>query len=217
MPGLRPGSGCGNRDSRHGARATVPASGVIDERAGGRAGAAAMGCSRSAAGHAAVVAGGQVRGDGGLIVGSGFPLHETDGVGGAGWQAVAQPVAIVVAYQARLAVDHGDGALVARVDAQAAAGALVLVDVNNLAEHGTSFASCRVSGSIIAGQRESARASMQMMESCGRTPNRSAVPPPSRPWCAGCRCAPGGCRPSGLPRCGCPDQRGAWWRRARRP
>ena len=192
---------------------------VVDEGAGGRAGTAAavLGRGRNAASRRAAVAGGQVCRHGSLVVGSSFPLDEGDGVGGAGWQAVAQPVAIVVAYQARLAVDHGDGALVACVDAQAAAGALVLVDVNNLAEHGTSFASCRISGSIIAGQRESARASMEMMESCGRTPTRSAVPPPSRPWCAGCRCAPGGCRPSGSPRCGCPDRRGSWSRRVRRP
>ena len=150
---------------------------VVDEGAGGRAGTAAavLGRGRNAASRRAAVAGGQVCRHGSLVVGSGFPLDEGDGVGGAGRQAVAQPVAVVVAHQARLAVDHGDGTLVARVDAQAAAGALVLVDVNNLAEHGTSFASCRISGSIIAGQRESARASMQMMESCGRTPTRPAA------------------------------------------
>ena len=167
---------------------------------------------------AVVVTGGQVRGDGGLIVRERLPApRRTDGVSGAGRQAVAQPVAVVVAHQARLAVDHSDGTLVARVDTQAAAGAFVLVDVNNLAEHGTSFASCRISGSIIAGQRESARASMQMMESCGRTSTRPAALPPSRPWRAGCRCVPGGCRPSGSPRCGCPGRRGSWLRRARRP
>ena len=73
--------------------------------------------------------------NGGFVVGSRFPFYEGDRAGGAGGKAVAQTVAVVVPHQLRLAVYHGDGALVARRRAGAAAVAFFPVDFNNSANH----------------------------------------------------------------------------------
>ena len=52
-----------------------------------------------------------------LVVRRRLALHERDGLGGAGRQAVAEAIAVVVTQKARLAIDHADGALVARINA----------------------------------------------------------------------------------------------------
>ena len=70
--------------------------------------------------------------DGGLVIGRGLPLHKGDGPGGAGGQAVPQPVAVVVPQQLGLPVHHADGTLVAGVGAGAAAVAFFLVNMNDL-------------------------------------------------------------------------------------
>src|SRR5699024_6573291 len=44
-----------------------------------------------------------------LVIGGGLSLHEGDGPGGAGGQAVPQAVAVVVPDELGLAVYHGDG------------------------------------------------------------------------------------------------------------
>ena len=73
--------------------------------------------------------------NGGLVIGSGLPLHEGDGTGGTGGQAVAQPVAVVVAHELSLAVDHGDSALVTGVGAGAAAVAFFLIYFDDASFH----------------------------------------------------------------------------------
>ena len=73
--------------------------------------------------------------DGFLIVGRRLPLYKGDGPGGAGGQAVAQTVAVVVPHELRLAVHHGDGALVTRLGAGTAAVALVPVDLYDSPYH----------------------------------------------------------------------------------
>ena len=64
-----------------------------------------------------------------------FPLLKGDGSRGAGRQAVAQTVAVVLAHEPGLAVDHVDGALVTGLGAQTAAVAFVLVNVDDLSYH----------------------------------------------------------------------------------
>ena len=76
-----------------------------------------------------------VPGDGGFVIGRGLALLEGNRPGWAGGQAVAQPVAVIVADELGLAVDHRDGAFVAGVCARAAAVAQVFVDANNLTNH----------------------------------------------------------------------------------
>ena len=78
---------------------------------------------------------GFVRLNGSFIVRGGFALHERDRAGGAGGQAVAEAVAVVVAHQFGFAVDHCDGAFVACRRARAAAVAFFFVDVNDFPDH----------------------------------------------------------------------------------
>ena len=73
--------------------------------------------------------------DGFFIVGRRFPLHKGDGPGGAGGQAVAQTVAVVVPHEPGLAVHHGDGALVTGIGAGAAAVALIFIDLDDPSFH----------------------------------------------------------------------------------
>ena len=73
---------------------------------------------------------------GGLVIGGSLPLLKGDGVGGTGGQAVAQTVAVMLVHQLRLAVHQTDGALVTGVDASAAAITLLLINMNDLADHG---------------------------------------------------------------------------------
>ena len=85
---------------------------------------------------------GACRGPGGLrrlhsrlIVGRGLPLLKGDGASGTGRQTVAQPVAVMLPHQLRLAVHQVDSALVAGVDTPAAAITFFLVDMNDLSDH----------------------------------------------------------------------------------
>ena len=72
----------------------------------------------------------------GFVVGGGFPLHKRDGSRGAGGEAVPQAVAVVFPEERGLALYHGDGPLVAGGGAGAAAVAFLLVDVDDLPDHG---------------------------------------------------------------------------------
>ena len=89
------------------------------------AGAAALGCGLLGLGLQ----------HGGLIVGRGFPGLEGDCPGGAAGQAVPQAVAIVLPGKVGLAANEGNGPLVAGLDAQAAAIAFFLIDMNDLTNH----------------------------------------------------------------------------------
>ena len=98
---------------------------------------------------------GRVRGPGRLggqdrrmVVGGGLTLLKGDGPGGAGGQAVPQPVAVVLPGETGLAVDHLNGALVAGGGAQAAAVAPGFLDMNDSAFHGKTPPSS-VSGPIL--------------------------------------------------------------------
>ena len=70
-----------------------------------------------------------------LVIGGSLPLDDADGAGGAGRQAVAQAVAVVVADQLCLSIHHRNRALVAGAGAQAAAVAAFFIDRNNFADH----------------------------------------------------------------------------------
>ena len=73
--------------------------------------------------------------DGLLVIGRRLPLYKGDGPGGAGGQAVTQAVAVIVPHEPRLAVHHGDGALVTGGGAGAAAVAFILIDFNDPSFH----------------------------------------------------------------------------------
>ena len=73
--------------------------------------------------------------DGLLVVCRRLPLHKGNGPGGAGGQAVAQPVAVVVPHEPRLAIRHGDGALVTGGGAGTAAVAFFLIDLDDPSNH----------------------------------------------------------------------------------
>ena len=73
--------------------------------------------------------------DGLLVIGRRLPLHKANRPGGAGGQAVTQPIAVVVPHEPRLAVHHGDGALMAGGGAGAAAVAFILIDFNDPSFH----------------------------------------------------------------------------------
>ena len=73
---------------------------------------------------------------GSLVIGGRLPLLKGDGIGMTGGQAVAQTVAVMLVHQLRLAVHQTDGALVTGVDTGPAAVALLLVDMDDLADHG---------------------------------------------------------------------------------
>ena len=70
-----------------------------------------------------------------LVERGGFALHKADGAHGTRGQAVAQPVAVVVANQPCLAVHHGNRAFLARRGAKPAAGTEFFVNVDDCANH----------------------------------------------------------------------------------
>ena len=72
---------------------------------------------------------------GGLVIGGGFPLLKGDGACMAGRQAVAQTITIMLMHQLGLTVHQRNSAFVTGVDTGAAAVALFLVDMNDLADH----------------------------------------------------------------------------------
>ena len=72
----------------------------------------------------------------GLIIVVRFALDDADGVGGTSRKAIAQAIAVVVAKQTGLSVHHANGALVACAHAQAAPGALLFIDMDDVANHG---------------------------------------------------------------------------------
>src|SRR5699024_1515305 len=72
---------------------------------------------------------------GGFVVGRSRALYESDSDGGAGREAVAQAVAVVVPQELCLAVYHPDGALMAGGGTGAAAVALLFINFNNLSDH----------------------------------------------------------------------------------
>ena len=74
-----------------------------------------------------------------LIVGRSLALDEFDGIFGARRQAIAQPIAIIVAQKARLAVHQANRALVACMHAQTAACAPLFVNMDNTSFHATPF------------------------------------------------------------------------------
>ena len=74
-----------------------------------------------------------------LIVGRSITLDEFDGIFGARRQAIAQPIAIIVAQKARLAAHQANRALVACMHAQAATRALLFVNMDNASFHTTPF------------------------------------------------------------------------------
>ena len=70
-----------------------------------------------------------------LIVGSGLPLLEGDGTGGAAGQAVAEAVAVVVAHKLGLSVHEADGTLMAGSDTGTTAIAFFFVYMNDFTDH----------------------------------------------------------------------------------
>ena len=74
-----------------------------------------------------------------LIVGRSLALDEFNGIFGARRQAIAQPIAIIVAQKARLAVHQANRALVACMHAQTATRALLFVNMDNASFHATPF------------------------------------------------------------------------------
>ena len=70
-----------------------------------------------------------------FVIGGSLPLHKGDGAGGTGGEAVAQPVAVVVPHEFRLAVHHGNGPLVAGGGASAAAVAFAFIYGNDPSFH----------------------------------------------------------------------------------
>ena len=74
--------------------------------------------------------------DGGLVVGRSLALLKRDGPGRAVGQAVAHAVAVIVPHHGGLAVNHGNGTLMAGGGAGPAAVAFFLVNVNDLSFHG---------------------------------------------------------------------------------
>ena len=104
-----------------------------------RAGRLRRGLKRRGAGAGAGVRRGGLGGfDGGFVICRGLARLKGDRARGAGGQTVAQAVAVVLAHEARLAVHHGDGPLVAGAGAGAAAVALFFINANDLAKHGLS-------------------------------------------------------------------------------
>ena len=73
--------------------------------------------------------------DGGFVKRGGLTLNEADGVHRAVRQAVAEPVAVIIAHELCLAVHQCKRALLTSIDAQAAAGAFSLVYMNDASFH----------------------------------------------------------------------------------
>ena len=72
---------------------------------------------------------------GGFVIRRGLALNKTDRPRGTGGQTVAQTVAVVLVHQLRLAVHHADGPFVTGLGTEAAAIALLFVDLNNPSQH----------------------------------------------------------------------------------
>ena len=73
--------------------------------------------------------------DGRFVVCRSLALDERDGILRAARQAIAEPVAEIVAHELRLAVDNRDRPLMAGIGADTASGALVLIDFDNGSQH----------------------------------------------------------------------------------
>jgi hypothetical protein len=73
--------------------------------------------------------------DCGLVIGSGLSFHEGDGALGAGGEAVAQTIAVVVPQELCLAFYHTDGAFVASLHTDAASVTFMFIDLNDLSNH----------------------------------------------------------------------------------
>ena len=94
----------------------------------------------SCAGSGAAQAGGSLFSlglqHGRFVIGRSFPSLKGNGPGGAAGQAVPQAVAVVLPGKISLAADEGDSPFMAGSNAQAAAVAFFLINVNNLTNHG---------------------------------------------------------------------------------
>jgi hypothetical protein len=77
----------------------------------------------------------RVFGNGRLVEFIGFANLDMDGVLGAVAETGAQPIAEIVGYQARLAIDNLNGAFRAGRNTETATVAFVLVDVNDISFH----------------------------------------------------------------------------------
>ncbi|MPN46083.1 hypothetical protein SDC9_193663 [bioreactor metagenome] len=76
-----------------------------------------------------------MRQNGSFVIRRRLPLDKGNGIGGAGGQAIAQSVAIVVPQKLGLPVYHTDGSFMTGSSARAAAVALILIDLNNRSLH----------------------------------------------------------------------------------
>ena len=73
--------------------------------------------------------------NGAFVVGHGLSFLDGDGVGGTGGQAVPETIAVVIAQKNGPAVFHGNGTFVTGADAEAAAGALFPINMDNFSFH----------------------------------------------------------------------------------
>lgn len=111
-------------------------------RRSGRDFTSAFRCVREAAGLAAGTAAGidsslsgHVLLYGFFVIGGGFAFDKGDGIRRAMGQAIAQTVAIIIAHEAGLAVDHGDSPFVTGRGAGAAAIAFFRINLYNFTYH----------------------------------------------------------------------------------
>ena len=70
-----------------------------------------------------------------VVIGGRFAFFKRDGIGGAGGQTVAQPIALILPQQNRFAVFYADGAFVAGLGTQTAAVAFFLVNFYDFTDH----------------------------------------------------------------------------------
>ena len=73
--------------------------------------------------------------NGGLVKRGGFTLYEADGVLRTVRQTVAEPVALIVTHELCLTVHQRKRAFLTGIDAQAAAGALSFIYMNDASFH----------------------------------------------------------------------------------
>ena len=78
-----------------------------------------------------------------LVVRGSFPVDKGNGPRGADGQAVAQPVAVIVAQEFRFTIYHSNGALVAGLCTQAAAVTFFFIDLYNFPYHKISSFNCK--------------------------------------------------------------------------
>ena len=71
-----------------------------------------------------------------FVIGRSFPSLKGNGPGGAAGQAVPQSITVVLPGKVSLAANEGDSPFMAGRDAQAAAVAFFLINVNDLTNHG---------------------------------------------------------------------------------